>query len=90
MIINIIQAGIRKAIGMATLAIITFPMLINSLAEKLSSDCDSGNHVPQNTPITNISKKSAIKFIRENFISVSFYLFLLRHCKADLVVCFLI
>jgi hypothetical protein len=56
MIITKIHAGMRNRIGMATFAMMAFPIWINSPGENVSSERVSVNQVPQKTPVTSINR----------------------------------
>ena len=55
-------------IGMATFAIMTFPIWINSSVEKLPRERVSVNQVPQKTPVTSIKRTSETMYTALNFI----------------------
>lgn len=73
-VINRIQAGTIMRIGIATLAMITLPICMNSAGEKSSIERVSVNHVPQNTPVTSIKRKIEIKSIALNFMKTNYCL----------------
>jgi hypothetical protein len=61
-------AGIMMLMGIATLAMIVFPIWINSPGENPCIERVSVNHVPQKTPITSEVSTRQINSIIFNFI----------------------
>jgi hypothetical protein len=54
------QEGMRMLMGNATLAMMVFPIWINSAAEKFSMDRVKVNQVPQKTPVTSVKRNKDI------------------------------